>query len=585
MKTKKLFFGLFCLGALVLGACSGEKTSSSAAPTSQGSSGSESQQSESSSEAHVHQMVFDSFVWTETPGAYTAKAKYVCSANDGQEELHDANVSLLSTTAPSCEEDGANVWKAVYEGNEGTKTEVLANLGGHIWGSPEWQWQGLNTTATATFTCTRDSSHKHVETASQEGGSITILENVPASCTVDGHTTYRATVQFNGQTYTDDKVENIPATDHPDIDTYGFCNECHEYIGTDLADPDVNVPFNNMFAGTYYYRFLIDEHYQYKKVMNNLSADWFHFYGKVSDTWKSLTISAAKYDFVEIPDDNYVYLVLITTATVTNGYFRIDSQCGHITVDTVGICTNCDEYIGITIDHTQWNTPVEMPAVESDGELFVRAELSDEHITLITDSNWFQAFCGDEEYYLRDNNGNLTSIDVANEFYGLDSTQIKNRNNIKYFFMAKGRPNDGYLYIVCTVDSQEQLNGGDLLTVSTEHARDLNNYGFCVCGDGEYCGTTVTPNYTSGLSLNAGQKAFYRIHNPDNRRIRRTIQSPLQSSDLQFYRRDNEGNMVAISVTNEYAQFDASNDEYFYLVITAGASFINGTFTIFLESE
>ena len=51
MKAKKLFFGLFCLGALVLGACSGNKASSSEAPgSSQGSSGSESQPSSSSVE-------------------------------------------------------------------------------------------------------------------------------------------------------------------------------------------------------------------------------------------------------------------------------------------------------------------------------------------------------------------------------------------------------------------------------------------------------------------------------------------------------------------------------------------------------
>ena len=52
MKAKKLFFGLFCLGALVLGACSGNKSSSSAPA----SSSSGSQPAPSSSEpAHVHQ--------------------------------------------------------------------------------------------------------------------------------------------------------------------------------------------------------------------------------------------------------------------------------------------------------------------------------------------------------------------------------------------------------------------------------------------------------------------------------------------------------------------------------------------------
>lgn len=70
---------------------------------------------------------FSKFDWTETPGAYTAKADYLCSL-DSSHEYHDATVTKTSHLDPKCGVAGNNVWKASYEGHEDTKTEVLPAL-------------------------------------------------------------------------------------------------------------------------------------------------------------------------------------------------------------------------------------------------------------------------------------------------------------------------------------------------------------------------------------------------------------------------------------------------------------------------
>ena len=79
--------------------------------------------------AHQHSFAFDSFVWTLTPGNYTAKAKYVCAA-DSAEELHDATMSKVDAqhVDPRCGVAGKDVWKAAYDGHEETKDETLTAL-------------------------------------------------------------------------------------------------------------------------------------------------------------------------------------------------------------------------------------------------------------------------------------------------------------------------------------------------------------------------------------------------------------------------------------------------------------------------
>ena len=61
-----------------------------------------------------------------------------------------------------------------------------------------------------TITCEKDETHKETPKV-----IVTSAEKTPGTCTETGVTTYTATVEFNGQTYTDTKdVADIPATGH-----------------------------------------------------------------------------------------------------------------------------------------------------------------------------------------------------------------------------------------------------------------------------------------------------------------------------------------------------------------------------------
>ena len=93
----------------------------------------------------------------------------------------------------TCTEKGTMKYNCTVCGNE--LLEEIPALG-HSYGSPSWSWCGF-TSASATFTCTRNCGHSETETAS-------IVRNGINSC---GYYTYTATVQFNGNTYTDTRTD------------------------------------------------------------------------------------------------------------------------------------------------------------------------------------------------------------------------------------------------------------------------------------------------------------------------------------------------------------------------------------------
>ena len=80
----------------------------------------------------------------------------------------------------------------------------------HAWGYPVWNWSEDGKTCTVTFTCQNDETHKETPAV-----TVTSAVKTSATCTETGVTTYTATVEFNGKTYTDTKdVADIPATGH-----------------------------------------------------------------------------------------------------------------------------------------------------------------------------------------------------------------------------------------------------------------------------------------------------------------------------------------------------------------------------------
>ena len=80
----------------------------------------------------------------------------------------------------------------------------------HTWEYPVWNWSEDGKTCTVTFTCQNDETHKETPAV-----TVTSAVKTSATCTETGVTTYTATVEFNGKTYTDTKdVADIPATGH-----------------------------------------------------------------------------------------------------------------------------------------------------------------------------------------------------------------------------------------------------------------------------------------------------------------------------------------------------------------------------------
>ncbi|MBQ6043758.1 MAG: InlB B-repeat-containing protein [Clostridia bacterium] len=90
-----------------------------------------------------------------------------------------------------------------------TETREVAALG-HAYGEPAWEWTGNDTdgytAATAKFTCANDSSH----TETVIDSSIDYAVTTAPTSTTTGVGTYTASVEHDGNTYTDTKTVTLP---------------------------------------------------------------------------------------------------------------------------------------------------------------------------------------------------------------------------------------------------------------------------------------------------------------------------------------------------------------------------------------
>ena len=152
-------------------------------------------------------------VYTWSDDGSTCTATRTCKNDSTHTETSKATVTGAQTKAPTCTEKGETTYKATFEADWAmTQTKVLADIPatGHSYGEPVWSWSEDGKTCTVTFTCEKDENHKESPKV-----TVTSAEKAPATCTEAGVTTYTATVEFNGKTYTDTKdVADIPATGH-----------------------------------------------------------------------------------------------------------------------------------------------------------------------------------------------------------------------------------------------------------------------------------------------------------------------------------------------------------------------------------
>ena len=152
-------------------------------------------------------------VYTWSDDGSTCTATRTCKNDSDHTEKATATVTGAQTKAPTCTQMGETTYTAAFEASWAmTQTKVLADIPaiGHSYGEPVWSWSEDGKTCKVTFTCEKDENHKESPKV-----DVTSAVKKPATCTETGVTTYTATVEFNGQTYTDTKdVADIPATGH-----------------------------------------------------------------------------------------------------------------------------------------------------------------------------------------------------------------------------------------------------------------------------------------------------------------------------------------------------------------------------------
>ena len=113
----------------------------------------------------------------------------------------------------TCTEQGYTSYTCVFC-RYGYNTDEQPALG-HRWSAPVWSWSGTSS-ASATFTC---ANGDHPQTVTATISSETVKEPTDTEA---GKKVYTATVEFEGNTYTDTLEKSIPALNE------GLCKWCGE---------------------------------------------------------------------------------------------------------------------------------------------------------------------------------------------------------------------------------------------------------------------------------------------------------------------------------------------------------------------
>ena len=173
----------------------------------------------------------------------TAESTVIPAKGHGESEVKGAKEA-------TCTEDGYTGDKVCKVCGEILERGTVIEKLGHVWGEPEWNWSEDGASCKVTFTCQNNSEHK-------ESPNVTVTSEVktPATCTESGVTTYTATVDFNGSTYTDTKEASVPATGHSLMKTdakaptcteagnieYWYCDTCDKYFSDETAAEEIGL--------------------------------------------------------------------------------------------------------------------------------------------------------------------------------------------------------------------------------------------------------------------------------------------------------------------------------------------------------
>ncbi len=167
-----------------------------------------------------HKYDLEHIVWSAWNGKQIT-ATVTCTQCDENEPGHVLHPEITlkgeKSKDPTCTAKGETTYTAsfTYEGKTYTcpTTTTVADIEStpHVYGQPKWTWTPDHK-ATATFTC-QNQDDKTSQPVVMEAKVTDAVTKAP-TCTAKGETTYTATVQFNGETYTSTTTADIEMTPH-----------------------------------------------------------------------------------------------------------------------------------------------------------------------------------------------------------------------------------------------------------------------------------------------------------------------------------------------------------------------------------
>lgn len=157
-----------------------------------------------SGHTHVWGEPMETKATCKEPGKRVAK----CTGTDCNEEqitiipidpnAHNYSIKGEFKTPVTCLKDGLQILECEHCGYKTVAT--VKAPGSHAWGTPVWAWSSNYSVAKATFNCTREGCNE-----SQTIPATVTTRNEYSNCYV--YTRYTATVEFNGNTYTNTRTD------------------------------------------------------------------------------------------------------------------------------------------------------------------------------------------------------------------------------------------------------------------------------------------------------------------------------------------------------------------------------------------
>ena len=510
---KKHLLVALCCSALLFSACGGggDDNSSSAGNTSSSSS---TAQKTSGTSSHTHSFQFQSFEWTLTPGAYTAKAIYKCLA-DGETNKFDAAMSK-TTDAPTHVANGVNHWKASYDGHQDTKDEVLLSPG-HAYNAvglclADGAYKGTTLSvgvesslmtfeAGETYYFRLPAVANHTYRIPSGSGRITPSEALPYYLDANGTPQAMASkdVPFPATTY-DGYIYYVhtPGGQEPNVkllvnfnkhnptdNDFGVCFEHNAYDGYEFDTNDL-IDFGDMADGDVEYRrFAANSVHQYGlNLPAPLTDEDISCAILKEGNFTEVNLQSLAYNqitgFDDLSEDGYVYVRIQAHGAKPDASFGVDEEHFY---NMLGVCLYDHAWGGNDADSL-------IPGEESEnvahtgGETYnYRVEAYAGHIYHFVPTSWQTS---NTDYYYLTASGVPTLFDIEHDAF-------------------PGATWDNYIYVVYTPASD--VTGHFRITV-TEHPVE-DEHGDCLHG---YLGDTLTFNVAAdNYNLPAGEYKYYRI--------------------------------------------------------------------------